>query len=230
MKKGLIFDNDGMLVKTQTEFHATAESLVLAEIGIKIRPEDISSRFAGILTKEVFKELAPDFDADELCQRKWGTMYQLLDEKPLEALPGMLEICALLKFDNTPICIASAAPKHWIKLCMDTVVQKRGLRQDESITTFGQIFGDNYISAEECKRGKPMPDIIFKAIKKVDPEHSVEDWYMVGDGESDVECAINAGIKALYLSPDNDKFDKFCDVKRFTTSQDLANHILFITS
>ncbi len=230
MKKGFIFDSDGLLFKTQLEFHAAAESRVLAREGIHISPQEISDRFAGILTKQVFKELAPNCDAEELCIRKWDIMHQLLEERQLEALPGMLEICAILKFSNIPICIASAAPRSWIKLCLKTVVHKRGIKRDPEITSFGQVFGDNYISAEECTKGKPDPEIIFKAIEKVDPDNQVTDWYMVGDGESDVGCALNAKIKVLYLSAENETLDCIDELKRFRTSQELADHILFITN
>lgn len=89
------------------------------------------------------------------------------------------------------------------------------------------VFGDNYVSAEECENGKPAPDVFLlgKDTLAIPDPDNVIDWTVVGDGESDVAGGLAAGMKVLFLSNDNKSFDTHPNVKRFPNSIRLANHI-----
>ena len=67
----VICDLDGTLLNTQNSVHAMAECQVLAECGIKVVPESISQRFAGIPTEKVFQEMAPGHEPQVLLKKKW---------------------------------------------------------------------------------------------------------------------------------------------------------------
>ncbi len=228
-RHGYVFDLDGLLVNTQTPFHACAECQVLKEYGITMQPEELSARFAGRSVREVFAELAPDQNPDELVRRKWALMPELLARKQIEALPEMLELCRDLNEVGIPIAIASASPASWIRLCLQTRLDVEG-----EINTFGQIFGDRYVSAEDCKRPKPAPDVFLAAqalaISHADPKAEVRQWFAVGDGESDVLAGIAAKMHILFLSESNQEFDdRRSLVNRCATSNILASTIRAIT-
>ncbi|MGD8779361.1 MAG: HAD family hydrolase [Ignavibacteria bacterium] len=54
---------------------------------------------------------------------------------------------------------------------------------------------------ENCGCRKPSPDMVFQASKDFDVDLAKS--YFIGDKASDVECGLNAGIKAILLSSDN---------------------------
>jgi len=114
-KIGYVFDLDGTLVDTQTPFHAAAECNVLFNNGISIRPEEISERFAGIPTRQVFKELAPHLDPEVMVAEKWREMDDLLRLNELRILDsGIADILEMLQERKVPMAIASASPRSWI--------------------------------------------------------------------------------------------------------------------
>lgn len=134
-KKCFIFDMDGTVFNTQTDFHAKAEATILEEVcKIKVRPEEISDRFAGLATRKVFQELAPDFDANPLITLKWEMIHQLAKEKDIPYLPGMLELILFLENKGIPIGIGSASPKHWIEVCLK-----------KNIHPIDKLFGDRVV-------------------------------------------------------------------------------------
>lgn len=53
MIKGVIFDMDGVISDTQ-KLHSKVESELLDRYGIKITPDEITSRYSGIKTEEFF--------------------------------------------------------------------------------------------------------------------------------------------------------------------------------
>lgn len=218
MPYGFIFDLDGLLIDTQLPFHAVAESMIFDKYGLHLLPEEISERYAGISTSKIFNELLPQENATELVKEKWEIMSSLVKFHPPVPLPGMLEVCQFLKTKQAPIIIASASPAFWIELCLD---------QPLSGGSFRNVFENNFVSAEECKNGKPAPDVFLLAKEKL-VTNGVDNkikWFVVGDGESDVRGGLAAEMDVLYLSSSNKNYDTNNCVKRFSDSYRLANYI-----
>jgi len=218
-----IFDLDGTIVDTQTNFHAAAECAVLKEIcDIKIAPESISSVFAGISTKRVFQSLAPNFDPEILLKAKWKHMVELAEKKPIQYLPKMHWLISFLHTRNIPISIGSASPVEWINTCLTKAFD------ENEFSPLDEVFSGLVASAEDCKNPKPAPDVFLYALNKMflkqtdkTEKHEV---YVVGDGRADVLAGLAIGAKVLYLSPDVTKFDDHPDVKRFHNNSDLAEY------
>ncbi len=227
VKCAFIFDLDGTLVDTQLPFHAKVESEILAKHNVRITPEELSERYAGRSTREIFFELLPNHDPDELVKEKWYMLYGLLRFDLLSALPQMLETCLALKANGIPICIASASPQAWIEMCIDKMISI--FEEDYLLMSkFRNIFGKRSVSAEECLKPKPAPDVFLLAKKELalrDPKDEIE-WYVVGDGEADVIGGLAAGMKVLYLSATKRKYDRHPSVTRFTNSRALAKYII----
>ena len=219
MQYGFIFDLDGTLVDTQLLYHAKSESMIFAQYGLILEPAEISQRYAGISTRKIFEELLPQQDADKLVQLKWELMDQLVRLNPPLALPGMLEVCHFLKSRAIPIMIASASPKFWIQLCLS--------QPTNGHDSFLDVFGNNFVSAEECDNGKPAPDVFLlgKERSPIPDSGNIINWVVVGDGRSDVAGGLAAGMEVLFLSPDNTDYDTNPNVIRFTNSLELVGHI-----
>lgn len=58
-------------------------------------------------------------------------------------------------------------------------------------------FHPDHNSDEESKCRKPSPEMILQAAKEHDIDLSKS--YMIGDRHSDIECAINAGVKSILM-------------------------------
>lgn len=221
---GYVFDLDGTLVDTQTPFHAAAECTVLSRYGILIVPEEISSRFAGISTRQVFQELAPELDPDALVLEKWREMEALLKVKELTILdPQIGDILSLLEDNRIPMAIASASPRSWIEKCISKKTLLVGPRfTGRTIKTLGDFFGSRYVSAQDCARPKPFPDVFLKAKGMLETEFGpTRQWIAVGDGESDVKAGLAADMSVIYLSEKNAEYDQNERVARVRNVQEM---------
>ena len=183
-KQGWIFDLDGTLVKTQKEFHAPAEAAVLAQYGIAVRPEEISRRFAGVHTREVFRQLAPRHDPQELLEEKWRRMQIMAIARSIEPIDYAQKLLRKLHRRGIPMGIASASPLAWIELCMSTI------QMDRYISC--------YASVDEVAKGKPSPDVFLLAAERLECEP--RDCIAVEDGEAGVESALAAGMRVYWLT------------------------------
>lgn len=225
-ENSFIFDLDGTVVDTQTRFHATAESIVLERYcNVYLKPEDISSRFAGIPTVKVFKELDPDCNASLLVSKKWKVMLSLLNRNIVTCMPGMYELISILKEKDIDFAIASASPMDWIERCLRNT---KSSSLFEKAPLLDMFYLDRIFSAEDCKNPKPAPDVFLKAQHSFSKtiEDSNKNTFVVGDGRADVIGAISGGFNVLYLSENNQEFDKNIQVKRFQTSLELSNYII----
>lgn len=186
--KAYIFDLDGTLVKTQSEFHATAEVEVLKKCGISLTADSISERFAGVHTLEVFKELAPNHDPHKLLKNKWEIMYAMADQKPIEPLSFARELVRGLSNQNIPLAIASASPLEWIKIC----IGKIGL----------QDLFHTLASADEVAHGKPEPDVFLLAARRLNvrPENCIA----IDDGRAGAIAGVRANMKTFWLTQNSD--------------------------
>ncbi len=226
-----IFDLDGTIVETQLSFHAAIESgLLHYYAGVKISPEELSARFAGIPTSKVFEELAPQCDATQLVNEKWEKMYVLASSKTMKCLPEMYEVIFDLAQGGHKMAIASASPLKWIEMCLRNANphDKEFVPKDKRL---GRVFNGEIFSAEDCTRPKPAPDLFLKAYKEmtkgigVTVREALGCTYIVGDGVADVEAGLAAKFPVLYLSATNKAFDKNRWVTRFGSSQELCAYI-----
>jgi len=84
-----------------------------------------------------------------------------------------------------------------------------------TLRSLKHYFGENYVSAEQCSRPKPDPDVFLKAKEMVELEKGpVEQWIAVGDGESDVKAGLAADMTVIYLSERNAEYDQHPRVAR----------------
>ena len=228
---GFLFDMDGFLFNTQTSFHAKAESIVCSEHNVIVLPEEISKRFAGISTKQVFTELVPGCNPEELNSRKWDIMREMLETEQLELLSGIAFMCHTLHARNMPFAIASASPRWWIEKCLSKQVSFSSsvfsAEYSPDAKTLGYYFNTRYVSAEECDKGKPAPDVFLKAKKLLEDETGPRSrWIVAGDGRSDVYAGIAAGMEVIYLAGDDSLFNAHTKVTSWRTSEMVVKQVL----
>jgi len=184
MNKAWIFDLDGTLVRTQREFHALAEMEMLRRQGITVDPEDITRRFSGVHTLEVFRQLAPHCDAHKLLAEKWAYMRHLANTKPIYPIECAPQLIHRLYTRGVPMGIASASPTAWIVRCLTSIR--------------ATLYFTCHASVDEVARGKPAPDVFLLAAERMGVDAT--DCIAVEDGEAGVYAAMAAGMQTFWLT------------------------------
>ena len=182
--KAWIFDLDGTLFDTQGPFHAKAEATVLANHGIIMEPKEISRRFSGVHTLEVFRQLAPECDPQILLDEKWRRMKAITILSPIRAIDRAPYLIHQLYNQGITMGIASASPIFWILMCLTSI----------HVAPYFEC----YTSVDEVEHGKPAPDVFLLAAERL--KCAPKDCIAVEDGRAGVHAALAAGMQTYWLT------------------------------
>lgn len=190
MKSAIIFDMDGVVSDTQ-KFHAEAESAILSDYGIQMKPDEITERYAGVADDKMFQEIFEENGIkeypplDKIVFQKWDIMATIAYGR-ITPIPHAIELIYKLKRDNFKLAIASASTTLFINKVLNELEIKDNF--------------DAIVSAQEVEHGKPAPDIFLLAASRlgVSPEDSV----VIEDGRSGMIGAKEAGMKCIGLVSD----------------------------
>lgn len=177
MKTGILFDLDGTLLNTLEDL-TDAVNFTLSHFGCPERTLDEVRSFVGTGAKNLIRKALPGKDSDPsveealaFYQQYYATHSQIKTAPYAGILPALAEICALY-----PVAIVSNKPDGATK------------------TLCAQYFPGVFARGEgsDCAR-KPAPDMVFQAMQEI----GVEKCIYVGDSETDIETAQNAGVPCL---------------------------------
>lgn len=87
-------------------------------------------------------------------------------------------------------------------------------------------------SEDGCSCRKPRPGMLLQALREV-PKHLHSNCWMVGDGVTDVQAGVAAGVRAAYLGPQKCDACKIFDQLKLRPSfwgQDLSAFTDFLTA
>lgn len=186
MIKAVIFDMDGVISDSQKQ-HSLLESKLLARLGIKISPKEITRRFAGVRVKDFFSKLLADkgieADIDALVLEKRQAIVDLVKDEGTDPIPGIFELIARLEKAKIKLAVGSASSLELVGVILGTL----DLQENFPIRASGQ----------EVTNGKPAPDIFLLASDRlgVDPEQCL----VIEDGVSGMEAAKAANMKCVGL-------------------------------
>lgn len=190
MKKGFVFDLDGVITDT-AKFHYIAWKDLASSLGITI-DEQFNETLKGISRMDSLDKILAygqrenDFslaEKEELAQKKNDEYVKLLanlSEKDL--LPGVHDFLVQAKKQQIPCSIASASKNA------PMILEKLGV-----LDFFGHI-----VDPESLKKGKPDPEIFIKAAQSinVDPKDAIG----FEDAQAGIEGIKAAGIYAVGIS------------------------------
>lgn len=190
MKKGFVFDLDGVITDT-AKFHYIAWKDLAANLGITI-DETFNETLKGISRMDSLDRILAygrkenDFTTAEkevLAQKKNDEYVKLLDDlSETDLLPGVHDFLIQAKEHNIPCSIASASKNA------PMILEKLGV-----LDFFGHI-----VDPETLKKGKPDPEIFVKAAEsiKVAPQDAVG----FEDAQAGIEGIKAAGMYAVGIS------------------------------
>ena len=185
MKKGAIFDMDGLLFDTERIYQENWAKV------IEIRGLTLDPAFpqalcgtSGDLMRQIIRRFYPSIDADDLIRDCFGRVNRHL-ETDVPEKPGVHEILDMLHRAGVRIAVASSSDLPMIEHNLEMT----GIRS----------YFDAVVSGQQVEHGKPAPDIFLLAAERIGLPP--QDCYVFEDGINGVRAGLAAGC-ATIMVPD----------------------------
>lgn len=192
MKKGLIFDLDGVIVDT-AHFHFLAWRKAAEKVGFALTPE-LNEKLKGVSRVDSLKKIlewanteVSDAEFDRLAADKnVDFLGYVQGMTPEDILPGVLQFLKQVREWGHPIALGSASKNAPL------ILEKTGITH----------FFDAIVDGNSVSNAKPDPEVFLVAARhmKMKPEHCI----VFEDSEAGVTAANVAGMTSVALgSPEN---------------------------
>lgn len=191
MKKGAIFDHDGLMFDTEKIWQSNWQKEA-AHMGITL-PEEFKHEICGTSGERMNAVVCKYYhlqDGSELIQRVIENVRNdemiHLDEKP-----GLRKILELFKEHGVKMAVASSSPVSMLE---------KNLNNDGIRNYFSAV-----VSGQQVAHGKPAPDVFLLAADQIgiDPK----DCYVFEDAFNGVHAGHNAGCTTIMI-PDMSQPDE----------------------
>lgn len=214
----VIFDCDGVLVDTEDK-SAEVFSMVLKKNGVNFSVEECISQFRGwtlskceswLRENKIMEFCDEQYPPDFIRQINQATIECF--DAGVEAIPGVVELVALLKKRKIDFCVASNGGHE---------------KMNKTLSSSGLIpfFNNKKFSAEDVAFGKPEPDLFLFAAKSMG--YSADECVVVEDSMSGLKAAIAAGMRPIAYSPEQDKLLQFDKKVQLASSMKEVGQRLF---
>lgn len=185
MIKAVIFDLDGLLLDTEIVAFKVYEELG-RRFSFALTLPDFMENFCGrTLRRNVAycnERFQLPWELEEAVEEVLRIEKKILDEG-VDVMPGARELLIFLKEHNYKTCVASSsARERSIRL----------LEQHDLVKFF-----DDFVFGPEVERGKPNPDIFFKAAEKLGV--SPENCLVLEDSQAGIQAAYSAGMQVICI-------------------------------
>lgn len=188
MKKGAIFDMDGLLFDTERVYRDIWSAPAPQFIN-EVNPEvaEAVCGTSGNHLKDILHSYYPDVDADAYIGWVLDRVENML-KKDVPKMPGCDEILSYLHTSGVKIAVASSSRLNLIQSNLE-------------IAGVADYF-DAVVSGVELKNSKPAPDIFIEAAKQLGL--ATKDCYVFEDGYNGVRAGAAAGCTTIMI-PDLSK-------------------------
>ena len=149
MKKGAIFDQDGLMFDTEAIF-ARAWAEAAERLGAVI-PEGFHAAVCGSgeeVAKRIIRDWIPGVDCDRFLELVYRISYDI-QSRTLPEKPGLHEILEFFRSRGVKLAVASSSHRAPV----ERNLEKSGVRP----------YFEAIVSGEELSRGKPDPEAFLTA-------------------------------------------------------------------
>lgn len=198
MKKGAIFDMDGLLFNTEKVYKNSW--VKTAEHFGRERGAELAELVSGAGEegcRQAIKKFYPDVDVTEFFMHVVNTAVKTFENDGVEMMAGVVEILELFKSSGAKIAVASSS---------DISVITRNLERADIKKYFDAI-----VSGDDVANGKPAPDIFLKAAAEIGL--APKDCYVFEDSYNGIRGASKAGCAPVMIpdtSPATDEMREIC--------------------
>lgn len=183
MKKGAIFDQDGLMFDTEAIF-SQAWAQASETLGITL-PEGFRTAVSGSSgegMRQIIRQWVPQADPDALMKLTFQISYDI-QSRILPEKPGLHEILDFFRAQGVRMAVASSSHREPI----ERNLERSGTRP----------YFDAVISGEDVSRGKPNPDAFLLAAGRLGLEPS--DCYVFEDSFNGVRAGHAAGCFTVMI-------------------------------
>jgi HAD superfamily hydrolase (TIGR01509 family) len=197
MLKAIIFDMDGVLVKSEGSI-VKSFNMVLEKYGAKLNPEN-KKKFLGRslrdqleMMKEDNPQIPKNLSVEQFSKEAFNYQLEIMKEKLIPDLV-ILNLTKEAKAKNIKIAVATSS----LKYRAETLLKLIGI--------FDQL--DTLVTSEDVENHKPHPDIFLEASKRINvlPENCV----VIEDAVNGIQGANNAGMKSVAMVTENHPKEDF---------------------
>lgn len=185
MKKAVIFDLDGLLIDSEIISYQLYCD-ILGKYGYTLTIEEYARTLSGKTAVENMKNVIASyqlpFTLEEGLTLEEGMEKEYI-KKGVALKPGAETLLQYLKGQQIKILLASSSLKE----------RAMGILKENKV----DHYFDSMVFGPEVNRGKPFPDIFFKACEKAG--ESAEDCLVLEDSEAGIAAAHSAGIDVICI-------------------------------
>lgn len=187
MIKGIIFDMDGVLFESLNAwfklFNKTRENFGFKSITKKEFLKNCWSVDSSIIVPKYF----PEKSINAVTGYYKEHFFDFIGD--IKLMPDVKEALAGLRNKGLKLAIAT----NTYRKQAEGILKKLGLYN----------YFDAVVAADEVKKGKPAPDMILEALKRL--KLKMDDVYFIGDTAIDIETCKNADCKIIGFKIKGDK-------------------------
>ncbi len=183
MNKLIIFDLDGTLIHSLPDIMYNVNT-TLTHFGFPNRSEEEIRKFIGYGAWELIRSSFGNGVTDELVKEGldyYNSIYNNDGGTQTVVFDGILDLLNSLKASGIKLAIVTNKPSSTTMSVYNKYLSS--------------IEFDDIIGVNETVKRKPDPTSTLNLLENYDV--SKENCYFVGDGETDVMTAINAGVKGV---------------------------------
>lgn len=184
MKKGAIFDQDGLMFDTE-KLYTLSWYEAGERFGVFV-PEEFTHAVSGSSGPGMMSIIRHYIPALPVPEEFWETCKSICIEKQNQELPekpGLHEILGFFRQNGVKMAVASSSPKAQV---------------EKNLTRAGvRSYFEAVVAGEEVAHGKPAPDIFLLAAEKIglDPK----DCYVFEDSFNGIRSGVAAGCAAVMV-------------------------------